>query len=128
MDNQQDKRPEAFLFPSAVGTPISANNFLKRVLQKAAASTAEMVKNSGRELPAGFLEGVTFQSLRRSCATHMQHEGSVKDIQAHLRHAPPNVTASVYMQKIPASVRAAVEGLDGKLRGASGGKLHDPVH
>ncbi len=42
----------------------------------------------------------------------MQHAGSVKDIQAHLRHARPNVTASVYMQEIPASVRAAVESLD----------------
>jgi hypothetical protein len=45
----------------------------------------------------------------------MQHLGSVKDIQAHLRHARPNVTADVYMQEIPASVRAAVELLDQKL-------------
>ena len=47
----------------------------------------------------------------------MQHLGSVKDIQAHLRHARPNVTAEVYMQEIPASVRAAVESLDQKLSG-----------
>jgi hypothetical protein len=45
----------------------------------------------------------------------MQHLGSVKHIQAHLRHARPNVTADVYMQEIPASVRAAVESLDQKL-------------
>lgn len=75
-----------------------------------------------RELPAGFLEGVTFQALRRSCATHMQHSGSVKDIQAHLRDARPNVTASVYMQEIPASVRMAVESLDKKLCGQSDDK------
>jgi hypothetical protein len=34
------------------------------------------------------------------------------DIQAHLRHAQPNVTADVYMQAIPESVRRAVESLD----------------
>ena len=28
-------------------------------------------------------------------ATHMQGEGSIKDIQAHLRLAQPNVTAEV---------------------------------
>ena len=38
----------------------------------------------------------------------MQGKGSIKDIQAHLRHAQPNV----YMQAIPESVRRAVESLD----------------
>ena len=42
----------------------------------------------------------------------MQGKGSIKDIQAHLRHAQPNVTANVYMQAIPESVRRAVETLD----------------
>jgi predicted Na+-dependent transporter len=37
---------------------------------------------------------------------------SIKDIQAHLRHAQPNVTAEIYMQAIPESVRRAVETLD----------------
>jgi len=60
-------------------------------------------------------EALTHQALRRSCATHMQPYGSVKDIQAHLRHARPNITADVYMQQIPSSVRAAVELLDRKL-------------
>ncbi len=55
---------------------------------------------------------LTHQALRRSCATHMQGKGSIKDIQAHLRHAQPNVTADVYMQAIPESVRRAVESLD----------------
>ena len=107
MELQDDKRPDAFLFPSEAGTPISTNNFRKRNLQ-AAASKIAVVAARGSE----FLRGITFQALRRSCATHMQHAGSVKDIQAHLRHARPNVTASVYMQEIPASVRSAVEALD----------------
>jgi hypothetical protein len=37
----------------------------------------------------------------------MQSKGSIKGIQAHLRHAQPNVTADVYMQAIPESVRQA---------------------
>jgi hypothetical protein len=47
----------------------------------------------------------------------MQRHGNVKDIQAHLRHASPDVTAGVYMQEIPESVRAAVEALDRELNG-----------
>jgi hypothetical protein len=42
----------------------------------------------------------------------MRGKGTIKDIQAHLRHAQPNVTADAYMQAIPESVRRAVESLD----------------
>jgi integrase len=116
-DGMADKRPEAFLFQSRSpqGTPISPNNFLKRTLKKAAERTCKAILNCSSEVPKGFLEGLNFQALRRSCATHMQDVGSVKDIQAHLRHARPNVTAEVYMQEIPSNVRAAVEALDAKL-------------
>jgi len=112
MDTQADQRAEAFLFPSRNGTPLSANNFLKRVLKRAGERIRNKVKEAGREPPNGFMEGLTHQALRRSCATYMQRYGSVKDIQAHLRHARPNITADVYMQAIPATVRAAVEALD----------------
>lgn len=115
METQQDKRPEAFLFATRKGTPLSANNFLKRQLKGAGENVRKKLEEQGATLPSGFLEGLTHQALRRSCATHMQHLGSLKDIQAHLRHARPNVTAEVYMQEIPASVRAAVESLGHKL-------------
>jgi integrase len=115
MESQQDKHPDAFLFPSKKGTPLSANNFLKRVLKKAGERTRKELKESDAPVQDGFLEDLTHQALRRSCATHMQHLGSVKDVQAHLRHARPNITAEVYMQEIPTSVRAAVESLDEKL-------------
>lgn len=117
MEAQEDTRSEAFIFPSRARTPISANNWLKRTLKKAAERTRQELIKSGEPLEDGFLEGITLQALRRSCGTHMQHLGSVKDIQAHLRHARPNVTAEVYMQQIPSSVRAAVESLDRKLSG-----------
>ena len=34
---------------------------------------------------------LTHQALRRTCATHMQHKGSIKDVQAHLRLPMPAV-------------------------------------
>ena len=80
---------------------------------------------SGRDVPDGFLKKLTHQALRRSCATHMQGKGSIKDIQAHLRHAQPNVTADVYMQAIPESVRRAVETLDRLLIPAPGSKAQN---
>jgi integrase len=101
LDTMPDHRPEAFLFATSRGTPIAPNNFRKRVLEKAA--------------KAAGITPVDHRALRRSCATYMQKDGSVKDIQAHLRHSRPNVTAEVYMREIPASVRSAVESLDALL-------------
>jgi len=118
MDTMPDQRSEAFLFPSRRGTPFAPNNFLKRVLKKAAERTRAALRAEGRELPEGFLAGINHQVLRRSCATLMQRSGTVKDIQAHLRHARPDITAEVYIQEIPASVRAAVESLDRMLCGS----------
>ena len=118
LDALHDKRPDAFMFPSRRGTPLSPNNLLKRVLKNAGERTRKQLEQAQATLPEGFLANITHQALRRSCATHMQHLGSVKDIQAHLRHARPNVTAEVYIQEIPDSVRAAVESLDRKLSSA----------
>lgn len=115
MESQKDKRPEAFIFATRNDTPLRANNFLRRALKGAGKRTLKALTADGAKLPDGFLENLTHQALRRSCATHMQHLGSVKDVQAHLRHARPNITAEVYMQEIPATVRAAVESLDQKL-------------
>lgn len=51
---------------------------------------------------------IHFQVLRRTVATRAQNLGSVKDIQAHLRHARPDTTANEYMQALPASVQQMV--------------------
>jgi integrase len=47
---------------------------------------------------------LNFQILRRTTATQAQKMGSVKDIQAHLRHARADTTANEYMQELPQSV------------------------
>ena len=51
---------------------------------------------------------LNFQVLRRTFATLSQHSGSVKDVQSHLRHKTPNVTATEYMQALPETTRAMV--------------------
>lgn len=94
--------PKGLVFPSErAGHPIRQNNFRKRNLQAIAAAAG--------------ISGVTFQSLRRTTATHAQGIGTVKDAQAMLRHSSPEMTVGTYMQVLDESVRAAVEALDAKL-------------
>ena len=49
-------------------------------------------------------------------ATLAQKKGSVKDIQAHLRHAKADTTANEYMQELPESVRQMVDSVYQKLK------------
>lgn len=100
------------------------NNFLRRTIKPAAerARTAAFKQNPG--LPTSFLADVNHQAFRRTCATHMQDLGSLKDIQAHLRHSTPAMTLNRYIQQIPASVREAVESLDEKLKAIQASPEH----
>jgi hypothetical protein len=49
-------------------------------------------------------------------ATLAQKMGSVKDIQAHLRHAKADTTANEYMQELPESVMQMVDSVYLELR------------
>jgi integrase len=91
-----------FIFPSTTGTAIRTDNFLFRVLKKA-----------GRD--AG-IKGVNHQMLRRTCSTYMAQITTVKDVQAHLRHANAATTLEHYIKSVPESVRVAVESLDHLLK------------
>lgn len=51
---------------------------------------------------------VTFQVMRRTMGTDMQHHGSLKDTQGALRHASIKTTGDVYVQTIDESVARAV--------------------
>jgi hypothetical protein len=55
-------------------------------------------------------------------ATQAQKMGSVKDIQAHLRHARPDTTAYEYMQELPESVQEMVGSMYAKLKKGGGSK------
>jgi len=108
---------EALIFPSRKNTPLRPDNVLKRIIKTAAARAFEALSDEQRA--AGVLRDhqkrVTHQTLRRSCGTLMKQYGDVKGVQAHLRHASPDMTAGVYIQAIPESVRAAVKALDRSL-------------
>jgi integrase len=92
-----ENRGEAFMFPSKKGTPLTKENYQRRVLN-ALAKKAEISK-------------LNFQILRRSVATHMQCLGSPQDIAGLLRHTRPQTAAEHYVQIIPESVRQAGERL-----------------
>jgi integrase len=86
--------PDALMFPSKKGTPISTHNFRNRVL----APLAEKVELT---VP------LTFQVLRRSHATRNQR--TPRDAQSHLGHKSIVTTMNVYAQEIPESVKRMVE-------------------
>lgn len=89
-----DVSPDDFIFPNADGGFLLVTNYRNRVLK----SLAERLG----------IEKLNFQILRRTMATQAQNMGSVKDIQAHLRHARPDTTANEYMQALPESVQQMV--------------------
>jgi len=89
-----DVSPDDFMFPNADGGFMDASNYRFRVLKPLAEALG--------------IERLNFQILRRTMATQAQSMGSVKDIQAHLRHSRPDTTANEYMQALPASVQQMV--------------------
>lgn len=97
-----DPSPEAFIFAAPRGGFMDSNNYRNRVLKKL-----------GKEVG---LPKLTFQVIRRTIATLGQKKGTVKDVQAILRHARLGTTTDVYMQEIPESVRAAVNSIHAELR------------
>jgi integrase len=88
------------LFPNEVGKPFRIGNYLKRYLKP-------LAKKAG-------IEDMTYQALRRTCATHFQKHGRPRDIQAQLRHTKLEMTGH-YIKEIPEEVRTAVESMDREL-------------
>src|SRR5579871_6964151 len=50
---------------------------------------------------------ITFQVMRRTLGTNLQHHGTLKDAQGALRHASIRTTGDVYVQTIETSVMNA---------------------
>jgi integrase len=86
--------PYAFIFPNLRGGFMDTGNYRNRVLNPLAEKLG--------------LPKLNFQVMRRTMATQAQSMGSVKDIQAHLRHAKADTTANEYMQELPESVKKMV--------------------
>jgi integrase len=71
-------QPDDLMFPSRANMPLHAGNYLKRDVLRPAA------------IKAG-IDGLTFQSLRRTFATHFHGIGTVKDPQSQMRHATAQI-------------------------------------
>ncbi len=93
-DEHRKASPDAFIFPNADGGFMDTSNYRSRVLKPLADSLG--------------IPKLNFQVMRRTMATQAQKMGSVKDIQAHLRHSRPDTTANEYMQELPESVQEMV--------------------
>jgi integrase len=100
--NRRPKSAEEFVFPNTDGGVYRVDNYRADVLRPALDRIAQ---ETG-------IRGIDFRACQRSCATHLSKHGSIKDVQAHLRHSRATTTLDVYVQEIPESVRAAVENLD----------------
>jgi integrase len=98
-----DSSPDAFIFPNSDGGFMDTGNYRNRVL-------TPLTEKLG-------LPKLNFQVLRRTMATLAQGKGSVKDIQAHLRHSKADTTANEYMQELPESVGRMVESMYKELTG-----------
>jgi integrase len=92
-----DSSADAYIFPNTDGGFMDTGNYRNRIL-------IPLAKKLG-------LPKLNFQVLRRTMATLAQHKGSVKDIQAHLRHSKADTTANAYMQEMPESVERMVESM-----------------
>lgn len=62
---------------------------------------------------------VTFQVMRRTVGTDLQLYGTLKDAQVALRHKSIKTTANIYMQPVPESVKAALNGRTAAVFGAA---------
>jgi integrase len=88
--------PVDLIFPSEKGTPMRAENWLRRRVKPAAAAL-------------GITVPVCFQVMRRTFATNAQGHGNAKDVQAHLRHSDIATTLGIYTPAVPESVRKLVK-------------------
>jgi integrase len=74
------------LFPNEAGQPFRIGNYLKRILKPLAEK-------------AGITD-LTYQALRRTCATHFSVEGGPKAAQTQFRHTQLAMTGR-YIKQIP---------------------------
>ena len=98
-----DSSPDAFIFPNTDGGFMDTGNYRNRILNPLAEKLG--------------LPKLNFQVLRRTMATLAQNKGSVKDIQAHLRHSKADTTANEYMQELPESVKRMFDSMYDELTG-----------
>ena len=98
-----DPSPDALMFPTfgrgernGKAVPRWGKNFLRWRVRPIAKKL---------EIPESL---ITFQVMRRTLGTNLQHHGTLKDAQGALRHASIRTTGDVYVQTIETSVLNAM--------------------
>jgi integrase len=110
-----------FLFPTSVGTALSPDNYLDRVLKKLGVLAKidlkkRVAKNRSGEVTETVTSGLNHQVLRRTTGTHFQKHGKIKDTQALLRHSNPTTTLKHYQKTMEESLVQGVADWDSELR------------
>jgi integrase len=106
-----DAAPDAPVFASATGTPVSYHNVYHRVLQPALQRSGiavkvgqvEVVKRNGEKklVDKWDYQGVAFHAFRKACGSLLLHHGkTIKQVQGWLRHAQLSTTLNVYIQQV----------------------------
>ena len=93
--------PMDFIFPNPHGSFLHSGAYLRRVLMP-------LARMAG-------IEKLSFQILRRTVATHAQNLGSMKSLQAIMRHRQIETAQQHYVQIVTESVRETVEALSVKM-------------
>lgn len=107
-DYIRDNKIKGFLFATRAGTPIATENYLDRTLKP----LGVIANIDVEEVDGEKTSKLNFQVLRRTCATHFQKHGGVKDVQAHMRHSDVTTTLKHYQKTLDESLIGAVHKLD----------------
>ena len=94
--------PDALVFATKLGSPLSRRNLLNRQLKP----TCEKLG----------LQGITWHWFRHANATLQGAVGTpLGTIQAMLGHSSPDITREVYLHSVPAEGRKAARGVEGPI-------------
>jgi integrase len=116
--------PDALVFPSAAGTPLSYGNVYNRVLRPALIRAGIAVKVGDK----WDYQGVAFHSFRRACGSLLlAHGKTLKQVQGWLRHSQLSTTLNAYITEVDGGLGGA-EAWDDILDGATWGHRGDTDH
>ena len=116
--------PSEYLFTTKKGRPLDPN-YVQHYTLVRAATRAGIMPPRPKGLPKGTIwktkeTAVTFQAMRRTCATEAARTGTVKDIQTILRHAKGNAAIALkhYIKPIDETVMATMLNVDAMVSAA----------
>lgn len=107
-------QPDAPVFPSATGTPLTYSNVYNRVLHPALVEAGLAVKVGEQKVkvrrrgvtveetrPVYDYQGIAFHAFRKACGSLLlAHGKSLKQVQGWLRHSQLTTTMNVYIHEV----------------------------